>query len=150
MSLQPLLSSQSVEWSTPPRLFSFLNARFSFTLDPCCTRENATCAEFYTVEDDGLSHSWKGHSVFMNPPYGRHIGEWCAKARDEAEKGALVVGLLPARTDTAWWKDHVEGHADVHFLRGRLKFGGCKTSAPFPSAIVIWWDARGLEIGVWK
>lgn len=150
MNLQPFVTSKTVEWSTPPRLFSFLNARFCFTLDPCCTPENTTCSEFYTIHDDGLSRSWKGHSVFMNPPYGRTIGEWCAKARNEAEKGALVVGLLPARTDTAWWKDHVEGHADVHFLRGRLKFGGCKTSAPFPSAIVIWWDSRGLEIGVWK
>lgn len=144
MSISPLLSSKSVEWSTPHNLFSYLDTRFSFTLDPCCTRENATCPEFYTIEDDGLVKSWEGHRVFMNPPYGREIGDWCRKAKTEAEKGALVVGLLPARVDTAWWKENVDGHADVHFIRGRLKFGGCKDSAPFPSAIVVWWNSKFL------
>lgn len=87
----------------------------------------------------------------MNPPYGREIVQWVEKARSEAEMGALVVGLLPARTDTRWWQGHVAGHADVRFLAGRLKFGGTKNSAPFPSAIAVWaglnflYDRRSCE-----
>ena len=72
----------------------------------------------------------------MNPPYGRSIGKWVRKAYQESLNGALVVCLLPARVDTAWWQDCAHlGH--VYFVRGRLKFGDAKNSAPFPSAIVI-------------
>lgn len=82
----------------------------------------------------------------MNPPYGRTIGEWCKKAKDEADKGALVVGLLPARPGPRWWHNFVHGHADVHFLQGRLKFGGANTSAPFDSAIAIWWGIKTIKL----
>ena len=75
----------------------------------------------------------------MNPPYGRGISDWVAKAQQEALGGVLVVGLLPARTDTRWWQEHVQGHADVRFIAGRLKFGNAQNSAPFPSAIAVWW-----------
>ena len=48
--------------------------------------------------------------------------------------------LIPARTDTRWWHDYIDGNpnASVHFINGRLKFGGAKNPAPFPSAIVIY------------
>jgi phage N-6-adenine-methyltransferase len=50
----------------------------------------------------------------------------------------LVAALLPARTDTAWWHDYVIPYAsEIRFIRGRLKFGGAKNSAPFPSALII-------------
>jgi site-specific DNA-methyltransferase (adenine-specific) len=133
-----LFSSHSNEWATPQAFFDRLNRVFQFTLDPACTRENAKCARYYTQEDNGLAHSWLGERVFLNPPYSREIAQWVAKARQEAEQGALVVGLLPARTDTRWWHEHVQGHAEIRFLAGRLKFGNSESSAPFPSAIVIW------------
>lgn len=72
-------SSKSDEWETPQQLFDSLNDEFGFTLDPCCTKENAKCEKFYTIEDDGLSKSWYGDVVFMNPPYGRGIGHWVKK-----------------------------------------------------------------------
>ena len=72
----------------------------------------------------------------MNPPYGRTIGLWMKKAYEESCNGALVVCLVPARTDTKWWHDY-SMKGEVIFLRGRLKFGGHKNSAPFPSAIII-------------
>jgi site-specific DNA-methyltransferase (adenine-specific) len=133
-----LFSSKSNEWATPQDLFDRLNRVFQFTLDPASTRENAKCAKFYTLQDNGLAHSWSGERVFLNPPYSREIIQWVAKARQEAEQGALVVGLLPARTDARWWHEHVQGHAEIRFLAGRLKFGNAESSAPFPSAIVIW------------
>ena len=140
-----LLSSKDMAWTTPRELFDWLNLRFGFTLDPCCVPETALCAKFYTPEDDGLSQSWRGERVFMNPPYGREVGQWVEKAYNEARKGAFVVGLVPARTDTAWWHNYVIGKASILYLSGRLKFGDAKQSAPFPSVILIWWgaDTRG-------
>lgn len=70
----------------------------------------------------------------MNPPYGREISEWVKKA---AESDALVVALLPARTDTKWFHDYILNKSYIKFIKGRLKFGNSKGSAPFPSMIVV-------------
>lgn len=80
----------------------------------------------------------------MNPPYGRGIGAWVKKAYETAQKGTPVVCLLPARTDTQWWQDYCQ-RGLVHFVRGRLKFGGHQNSAPFPSAIVIFANLDSKE-----
>ena len=134
-ALQVHFSSATDEWATPQELFDRLNAVFHFTLDPCATAGNAKCERFFSIADDGLRQDWDGERVFMNPPYGRAIGDWVRKA---SEAKALVVCLLPARTDTRWWHDYVVGGgASVSFLRGRLRFGDSTASAPFPSAIVI-------------
>ena len=71
----------------------------------------------------------------MNPPYGREIGAWVRKAYNAK---CLVVGLLPARTDTRWFHEWVYGKAEIRFIRGRLKFGDGRGSAPFPSMVAIW------------
>ncbi|MDR5622667.1 phage N-6-adenine-methyltransferase [Staphylococcus haemolyticus] len=132
-------SSKSNEWATPQNLFDELNDEFNFTLDPCATDENAKCSKYFTVEDDGLSKNWSNEVVFMNPPYGREIKKWIKKAYEESLNGATVVCLIPARTDTMYWHDFIFDKADdIRFLRGRLKFGGSKNSAPFPSAIVVY------------
>jgi len=135
-SLDVMGSSRSDEWYTPLALFAELSAEFGgFTLDPCCTPESALCLNFYTREDDGLAKPWSGR-VFMNPPYGRPLGSWMKKAWEESQRGALVVCLIPARVDTAWWHDYaVKG--EVRFLKGRLQFANSQVPAPFPSAIVI-------------
>ena len=91
----------------------------------------------FTELDDGLALDWFGH-VFMNPPYGRALSHWFSKAKSEADKGVMVVGLVPARTDTAWWQDHAAPFASVVFLRGHLAFGGQKVSALFPFALPLW------------
>ena len=132
-------SSKTNEWSTPQDFFDELDKEFNFTLDPCATSENAKCTKYFTVEDDGLKQDWSNDVVFMNPPYGREIKYWVQKAYEESLKGATVVCLIPARTDTAYWHDYIFGKADdIRFLRGRLKFGGSKNPAPFPSAIIIY------------
>lgn len=84
---------------------------------------------------DGLTFGWHTAAplamaprarIWVNPPYGRGdqgAGPWVAKMRREAEVyGALVVGLLPARTDTKWFHDDVIGKAKIEFLRGRVHF----------------------------
>jgi len=130
-------SSLSNEWETPQELFDKLNEEFNFTLDPCCTSMNAKCRKHFTVEEDGLKQDWSNDIVFMNPPYGRKISLWVKKAYNESLRGAMVVCLIPARTDTSYWHDYIFNKAEIRFLRGRVKFGNGKNSAPFPSAIVI-------------
>ena len=129
-------SSATDEWATPQAFFDEQDARWHFTLDVCAAAENAKCARHYTRASDGLSQSWAGERCWMNPPYGRAIGHWMRKAYEESQGGALVVCLVPARTDTAWWHDYA-AKGEVRFLRGRLKFGDGKNSAPFPSALVV-------------
>ena len=88
-------------------------------------------------EQDGLHQPWDG-IVWCNPPYGREIGKWVQKAYDENRReNNYIVMLLPARTDTKWFHDYILGKAEVRFVRGRLKFGGSKNSAPFPSMVVV-------------
>ena len=132
-------SSKTNEWSTPQDFFDELDKEFNFTLDPCATSENAKCTKYFTVEDDGLKQDWSKDVVFMNPPYGREIKYWVKKAYEESLKGATVVCLIPARTDTTYWHNYIFGKADdIRFIKGRLKFGGSKNPAPFPSAIIIY------------
>lgn len=139
-----LLSSNTCEWETPQLFFDALNAEYHFDVDVCATANNAKCERYYTKEQDGLSQQWKG-VCWMNPPYGREIGKWMRKAYESSLYGATVVCLVPARTDTAWWHDYAM-KGEVEFVRGRLKFGGSKANAPFPSAIVTFWAARDVEV----
>lgn len=134
-------TAKSHEWGTPQWLFDELNKEFGpFTLDPCATAENAKCDKFYTKEQNGLEQSWAGETVFMNPPYGREIAHWVKKAHEEWMIAAVTtVALLPARTDTRWFHDHIcKKGPEIRFLKGRLRFGGATNSAPFPSMVVIW------------
>lgn len=131
-----LLSSKSNEWSTPKAVFDALDREFGFTLDPCSTPENAKCSKFYTQIENGLEQDWTNERVFMNPPYGREIGRWMKKAWDSSRGGALVVCLVPSRTDTKWWHDFAT-RGEIRFLKGRLKFGDGLCNAPFPSAIIV-------------
>ena len=128
-------SSKTDLHATPQDFFDSLNIEFNFELDVCATPENAKCRRFFTKETDGLKQDWRG-SVWMNPPYGREIGSWMKKAHESACNGAVVACLVPARTDTNWWHDYAMKH-EVIFIKGRLKFGNAKHSAPFPSALVI-------------
>ena len=130
-------SSASDDWATPMDFYRTLDHEFGFALDVCASPANAKCPLYFTVDDDGLAQDWAPGPAFMNPPYGDGIMEWVAKAWAEARRGVLVVGLVPARTDTEWWHRYVIG-AEVRFVRGRLKFGGSPNPAPFPSAVVVW------------
>lgn len=128
-------SSKSDMWETPQDFFDKLNKEFSFEIDVCALPGNAKCEKYYTPEQNGLTQKWQG-VCWMNPPYGREIGKWIKKAWESAQQGAIVVCLVPARTDTAWWHNYCM-KGEIRFLRGRLKFGGCQNSAPFPSAVII-------------
>jgi phage N-6-adenine-methyltransferase len=130
-----LMSSKTDCWETPRETFDALDAEFGFGLDVCALPGNAKCPRFFTPEDDGLSREWRG-VCWMNPPYGREIGRWMRKALESSREGATVVCLVPARTDTAWWHE-CAARGEIRFIRGRLRFGGAKCGAPFPSAVVV-------------
>jgi site-specific DNA-methyltransferase (adenine-specific) len=138
MNKELMFSSKSEEWSTPDLFYRRLHEEFNFELDAAATEDNAKCDHYYTKADNGLNQPWAPHRVWVNPPYGRNVtGLWIEKAFLEARHGALVVMLLPARTDTAWFHDFIFGRAELRFVRGRLKFGGAPHGAPFPSMLAI-------------
>lgn len=129
-----LFTSNTDLWETPQDFFDGLNKEFGFDLDVCALPENAKCERYFTPEKDGLKQEWSG-TVWCNPPYGRQIGKWVEKAY---KSDCTVVMLLPARTDTRWFHDYIYRKAEIRFVKGRLKFGGSKNPAPFPSMVVIY------------
>ena len=159
-------SSATCLWDTPPKLVATMAPIFPWNLDVCASGPNV-CQRFYSPGDDGLKQPWRG-LCWMNPPYGREIPRWVARA-SMASGLATTVSLLPARTDAAWWQDTVPYASQVVFIRGRLVFGseaywtwrweqptingrpnslykqyGKKQSATFPSAFVVWGDGLNL------
>lgn len=133
-------SSKTDMHATPQKFFDYYNNVFKFTLDVCASPENAKCERYFTVADNGLAQGWAGN-CWMNPPYGREIIHWMRKAYESSLTGATVVCLVPARTDTKWWHEYAM-KGQIEFIRGRLKFGDAKNSAPFPSAVVIFYPPR--------
>ena len=81
-----------------------------------------------------------GGGVWCNPPYGREISSWVKKAYEESQKeyNSFVLMLLPARTDTKWWWEYVQGKATLFFIKGRVKFGDHNVGAPFPSVLALY------------
>ena len=111
---------------------------YRFTLDVCASRENAKVPNYFGLDRgiDALQQTWTG-TCWMNPPYGRDVGQWVRKAYESSrDSGATVVCLLPARTDTRWWHSHALRAAAVLFVVGRVTFVGEPASAPFPSVIL--------------
>ena len=119
-----MFSSASDHWSTPKETYEALDKEFHFNDDPCPLGGVS-----------GLQRKW-GSRTFVNPPYSE-IKEWVKYGYEEFMLGKTVVMLIPSRTDTRWWHDYVMKAQEIRFIKGRLKFGGSKNSAPFPSAIVV-------------
>ena len=137
-----LLSTGKDDWETPVDFFNKLNEEFNFTLDPCCVNETAKCNKFYTKKEDGLKQSWEGETVYCNPPYSRKTkattgqSDWIKKCYEEGQRTTVVM-LLPSRTDTIAFHKYIYHHAEIRFIKGRLKFVGAEHFAPFPSMIAI-------------
>jgi phage N-6-adenine-methyltransferase len=135
ITLAGLGTSDSAEWYTPPQVIAAtVEAMGGIDLDPCAeAAKSVPATKHFTEADDGLSQPWRGR-VYMNPPYGKTIGDWVDKLAEEFEYGNVsqAVALLPARTDTSWWA-HLPA-ATVCFFTGRLTFSEHPSPAPFPSA----------------
>ena len=146
-STETAKSSLDDTWATPRDFFNTVNKEFNFSLDAAALQSSTLVPNNWFGPDhpdiarqDAFFRNWSQDSqqkpIWLNPPYGRTIKQWIAKAEAEFEGGATVVLLVPARTDTAWWHDHCIKH-EIRFIRGRLKFGQCVNAAPFPSALVV-------------
>jgi len=146
-------SHKSDEWETPQELFDQLNAEFGpFDMDVAANAHNSKCSYFAGLDtkEDGLQSAWMKKN-WCNPPYSR-VKEFAAKAESEAKQGKMTVMLIPARTDTRFFHDHIynKPSVEVRFLKGRIKFispdgkllrgtrmNGSNNAAPFPSMVVI-------------
>ena len=140
-------TSLNPTWTTPRDFFDKLNQEFHFGLDAAALASSTLVPDNWYGPDhpqlirrDAFRRMWtidcSDKPIWLNPPYGRTIGDWMKKANQEAKHGAVIVCLVPVRTDTNWWHDYCIQH-EVRFIRGRLKFGNQKNSAPFPSAVVV-------------
>ena len=139
---QLIFSSKSNQLATPQTFFDKLDEKFNFTLDPCATEKTAKCKKYFTAKDNGLSKSWEGETVFVNPPYGKELKHWVKKSYEESRNANTTVVLLcPARTDTQYFHNYMMKASELHFIKGRLKFENDskeKNSAPFPSVIAVY------------
>lgn len=114
-------------WSTPKDFYDALDKKYHFDYDPCPLNSN--------YEALGIFENW-GFMNFVNPPYS-NIGQFMQTAINALKYGKQSIFLVPARTDTKWFHDLVlPNAARIEFIRGRLRFGNSKNSAPFPSMIV--------------
>ena len=142
-NLKACMSSKSDEWGTPRDLFIKLNDIWQFDFDAACTKENCLCEAGLTKKENALACPWgrcsRASRVFLNPPFSL-LRQFCARAKEQVETGfaLFVVALLPARTDTRAFHESIYGHAQIEFLKGRLRFEGAPGPAPFPSMIVTW------------
>jgi DNA-binding CsgD family transcriptional regulator len=132
--LAPLMTSETAEWYTPREVVEAAVAALgAIDLDPCAEpAKGIPAARHFTQAEDGLKRHWLGR-VYMNPPYGGVISDWTEKLAAECASGGVsaAVALVPARTDTAWFRNLPATVAC--FISGRLRFSGHENSAPFPS-----------------
>lgn len=137
---EALFSTGKNDWETPQDFFNEWDNLFHFTIDVCATEANHKCDRYYSPTDNGLIQDWQSEIVWCNPPYSAKEQDlWVKKCWEEGQKpNTTVVALLPARTDTKRFHQYIYNKAQIHFIKGRLKFVGADNSAPFPSMIVIW------------
>lgn len=135
-------TSRRQDWETPESVFDPLNKEFEFTLDVCASNENKKCANFYSIQENGLIQEWKG-ICWMNPPFGSQ-GKWVKKAYESSRNGATVVCLLPTRTNTEWFHNYCL-RGEIRFIRGRPKFKGAIHGLPQPLMIVVFRPTLGVE-----
>lgn len=143
-----LHSSKKTDWGTPFELYHELDEIFNFTLDPCTTPDNPLGTQFfYTPVEDGLTKIWRGHNVFMNPPYGRGVGIWIQKAA-RSFYGTENVGvcLLPSRTGTKWFQHGMKTASVLVLMNKRVKFREAQHSAPFDSVLMIFGTVYDREL----
>ena len=148
MTLDACFSSGKDDWETPDDLFNDLDAIYRFTIDAAANQRNHKVDRWYGPGgevEDALSVMWPRDegNIWLNPPYSRGLqAQFVKKAYDAVRpafspKSARVVCLLPARTDTRLFHEIIFPYGEITFLRGRLKFKGAPSSAPFPSMIVV-------------
>lgn len=125
-------------WVTPKHEFEPYRIEFDLHIDAAASSDNAMLPRFWDKTADAFKQNWSGLRIWCNPPYGRKdIYRWvklCATGG-----AAIVVALLPARTDTRWFHDFIynKPNVQIRFRKGRIRFSGTNGSGKFPSMFVI-------------
>lgn len=131
--------SDTAEWNSPGDIVSRAAKTLGrIELDPCADDDrspNVPADQHYTEADDGLAQPWQGR-VYMNPPYGKVLPKWIEKLcqEHECDNVPAAIALVPARPDTAWFRQLRQ--YPRCFIFGRLKFSDHENPAPFPSMAV--------------
>ncbi len=150
-NLDPLMSSETNEWFTPPEVLRLVAKLGPIALDPCANLLSPVEAEKRLIwpEADGLKTDWRALAgrglIYVNPPFGRRLNLWARKIQREATAGAEIVLLVPARVDTTWWETLYP--AAWCAWRRRVRFirpdGRRNDPAPFPVAL-LYFGRRAL------
>jgi site-specific DNA-methyltransferase (adenine-specific) len=125
-------------WVTPHSFFDPLHAEFDLEIDSAASKDNAMLPRFWDVHTDAFKQDWRGLRIWCNPPYGRkEIYQWVERCATGG--AAIVVALLPGRTDTRWFHNFIYNKpgVEIRFVRGRIKFSGTTGAGKFPSMVVI-------------
>lgn len=152
--MSPLRVGEKDKRFTPVALLQALETVFGpISLDPCGHVESPVVAEqriLLSEGGDGLRDDWGGRFCFMNPPFSGAT-EWLKRASEVHAKGAVdvVVGLVPAKTDSVYFQTEIVPNCDVGFLRGRMQYGSAKGAevdkrnrAPFATMLIAWGASR--------
>jgi len=139
-----MFTSNKHDYETRDTLFSQLNSIFKFKIDLAADENNYKCEKYLSIKDNSLEDPWlyKGWG-WLNPPYGRQIDKWIAKAWGSKSKQVL---LIPSRTETIYFHDFIINADYILFIKGRLKFEECQHAAPFPSLLAVFGHMTNNEI----
>lgn len=134
-----ILPAKTVEWATPQDLFDLLDREFRFTVDAAASDDNAKCARYWTVRQNGLAQDWTGERVFCNPPWGaKEIAAFVYKG---FVSSCVAVYVVPVKADQGWWHDYAL-RAEIRFIRGRVTFGVADNCYPGPVAVLVFGTGR--------
>lgn len=174
-------------WTTPADFLERVRriAPTGIGLDPCsnlASNTRAACEFFGPPDDDGaarsvqwqevaqmelegrrvelvngLTESWTGHDlVFVNPPYD-DLGEWVRQMTFQADRGAEIVTVLPARTGARWFHEVLKtANAVILWGPGRIHFGNPspaakeKHSPRFDNFVAYWGERHDLFFAAFK
>lgn len=142
-----IMDMVSQHWNTPEHILAVVREVFGgqIGLDPCDNVFSSTQARvsyFGPPHIDGLEAPWDEKTIFVNPPYGRGIEKWIAKAKvvAQADPEKKIILLIPVATETVFWHEHIWDAAQaICFLKGRVSFplrGKKRAGATRGSAIV--------------
>ena len=114
------------DWQTPQHILDGARRYWGGQIpcDVATTPQNPTRARrfFAPPDSDGLLETWPAE-WWINPPYGKVLKTWLAKAAQEARWGGTGIALLPcARWEQKYFQDVLTEANAVCFIRKRVKF----------------------------
>lgn len=128
--------SDSIEYSTPQKLFEFMDGQYHFERDVCASEQNRKCDLYFTKDEDALTKEWLGN-CWMNPPFNKQLGKFVLKMHSEFKAhGGVKVALVPVRSNTVWWS-RVVRDAEVVFINGEVNFNDADRGLWLPMCFLV-------------